>query len=300
MEPHFSLRRSLAVAIRTRCLRFAEWAYGIILGNRLLRRTVHHAVKCVSPRTFTVENVTLYLNRNDAVLNALLLLGLFEIPETILFKKILKRGMVFLDVGANIGYYSALAGYLVGKEGTVISIEPEEKNFVLLQKTVQANPGAHYHLFKIAAAAEEATSEFFVSEENCGDNRLAGNERPDDAQEWKTVMVPCTSVDKLIRDHHLPLPDVIKVDVQGFEAEVIKGCKELLQRKKTLVLMIEFWPDGLRSAGTDPIAFLKEIRQLGFEIQYITLKGDLSFLDDDLGLVGLYTGKAYTNLFCFR
>jgi FkbM family methyltransferase len=257
-------------------------------------------VKFVSPSTLTVENVTLYLNRNDAVLNALLLLGLFEVMETILFKRLLKPGMVFLDVGANIGYYSALASSLVGKEGTVISLEPEINNFALLQKTLNANQGPDYRLFNIAAASEDATAQFYVSEENCGDNRLAGNVRPQGGLEWRTVTVSCRRIDDLIRENNLPLPDLIKVDVQGFEAEVLKGCRELFEKKARFVMMIEFWPEGLKAAGSDPISFLREIRQLGFGVQYITLKGKIENLDDDQKLVDVFTGRAYTNLFCSR
>lgn len=64
--------------------------------------------------------------------------------------------------------------------------------------------------------------------------------------------------------------------------------------------MIEFWPEGLRAAGADPLEFLNKLNKLGFSISYINLKGKVVELYDNQFLIRTYQGKAYTNIFCSR
>jgi hypothetical protein len=294
------LESSVSIVAKTKALRLAELAYKVVLKSSLLQRLVYGLVRFVSPTRICIENVFIYLNKNDAVLNSLLLLGLFEIPETIIFKKLLQPGMTFLDVGANVGYFSAIASSLVGPKGTIIALEPEPKNHALLRETTLANPGPTYYLLQVAASAKKGTSTFHVSSSNCGDNRLADGTVVSDEQEWSSITVDCDTLDNLFQEKNLPLPDLIKIDVQGFEADVIAGCANILKTKQSIALMIEFWPEGLRLAGKSPLEFLRTIREQGFYMQHINLKGQLVELSDDEELIRTYQGKAYTNLFCTR
>lgn len=294
------LESSVILVVKAKALRLAELAYTIVLKSSLLQRFVYGLVRFVSPSRIRIENVFIYLNKNDAVLNSLLLLGLFEIPETIIFKKLLQPGMTFLDVGANVGYFSAIASSLVGPKGAIIALEPEPKNHALLRRTTLANPGPTYHLLQVAASAKKGTSTFHVSSSNCGDNRLADGTVISDEQEWSSITVDCDTLDNLFQEKNLPLPDLIKIDVQGFEADVIAGCVNILKTKQSIALMIEFWPEGLRLAGKSPLEFLRTIREQGFYMQHINLKGQLVELSDDEELIRTYQGKAYTNLFCTR
>lgn len=295
-----SIRNSFGITIRTKALRLAEFFYSLILRSPLIENITYGIIKLLSPHRLSIENGYIYLNRNDAVLNILLLLGLFEVPETIIFKKLLKPGMTFLDVGANIGYFSAIASSLVGQKGTIIALEPEPKNQALLAKTTQANPGPLYHLFQLAASARSGYSTFHVSSSNCGDNRLADHHHVDNPKKWDSITVRCVTLDSLFHEMNLPLPDLIKIDVQGFEADVIEGCMDILKKKPLITLMIEFWPEGLRAAGADPLEFLNKLNKLGFSISYINLKGKVVELYDNQFLIRTYQGKAYTNIFCSR
>jgi len=78
-------------------------------------------------------------SRDTTVGTSLLKWGFFEKYETKLFKKSIKRGMVVLDIGANIGYYTLLAARLVGDEGKVFAFEPDPYNYSLLRKNIEAN-----------------------------------------------------------------------------------------------------------------------------------------------------------------
>ena len=81
------------------------------------------------------------LNANDitGVVPGIAVDGLYELGQTEVLRKILKKNMVFIDVGANIGWYTLLSSRIIGNQGVVVSFEPEPNNFALLMKSKEAN-----------------------------------------------------------------------------------------------------------------------------------------------------------------
>ena len=87
-----------------------------------------------------IQGNKIYVNTNDKSISARLLMeGRIEKYETELFKKIVKKGMVVVDIGANIGYYTLIAAKLVGENGIVYSFEPEPNSHKFLCKNVEIN-----------------------------------------------------------------------------------------------------------------------------------------------------------------
>ena len=83
--------------------------------------------------------------------------GIWEPYETSLLLQLLKPGHVFVDVGANIGYFSLLAASLVGETGAVFAFEPDPQNFTLLQASAEHNGLAH-----IVTALQAGLGEYFT------------------------------------------------------------------------------------------------------------------------------------------
>jgi FkbM family methyltransferase len=94
-------------------------------------------------------------------------------------------------------------------------------------------------------------------------------------QKGCSIEVTAASLDELFPHTRV---DFLKMDVQGWEAEAFAGAKEVLQRNRDILLMFEFWPYGLRIAGTEPADLLMSLTRLGFSLWRIK-NGALSALE---------------------
>jgi hypothetical protein len=94
--------------------------------------------------------------------------------------------------------------------------------------------------------------------------------------------------------------DLVKIDVQGFEGQVLKGMKRTIERSNKLILLTEFWPFGLRSAGTSPEDVLVELEQAGLVLYELTEKGPLALLTDKTLFIERHSGRKYANIVAMR
>ena len=130
---------------------------------------------------------------------------------------------------------------------------------------------------------------------NRADNRLYPNELASDSFEVETSTVDC-----MLAECGIQMADLIKIDVQGFEGQVLRGMRETIRRSTELTILIEFWPHGLKSAGTIPIEVLGEWEDLGLRLFEMTRTGALAPLTDKQAFVNKLAGKRYTNIVGFR
>jgi FkbM family methyltransferase len=171
--------------------------------------------------------------------------GLWEPYETSLLLEFLRPGDVFVDVGANIGYFSVLAASAVGDAGAVFAFEPDADNFRLLQANAALNHQQHC-IHAVQGALSDAAGEgrLFLADDNLGDHQVYAGE--DDRPS-----VPITlyhGSDYL--QHRLRRLDLLKVDTQGSEFHVITGLMPLLtQLPQPPRIIIELTPHSLRQAG---------------------------------------------------
>jgi FkbM family methyltransferase len=173
--------------------------------------------------------------------------GIWEPVATRSFLEPLREGGVAVDVGANLGYYTVVAGDAVGPGGRVIAVEPEPRNAALLEENVRLNGFDDRVEIVVAAAGEAAGSTLlYLSEANLGDHRAFDS---DDGR--RALEVPIVALDDL--PALAGRVDLLKIDVQGAEAAVLRGARRLIERNRDhLVLLLEFWPQGIRLAGDDP------------------------------------------------
>jgi hypothetical protein len=91
--------------------------------------------------------------------------------------------------------------------------------------------------------------------------------------------------------------DFIKIDVQGFEMNVLKGCRRVLMENRDISILLEFWPFGLRQASVDPSEVLEFTKALGFSAFEASASDHREF--DPLRL-DFDSAKDYTNLLLYR
>lgn len=139
---------------------------GFRLSNFLLRTAGSQKEVVVNGRRMFVD---LW---DSAVSTHLFVSKTWEPEETRLVSSLLREGDVFVDVGANVGYFTLVASDAVGKSGKVFAFEPEPKNFSLLRKNVQVNKCANARCEQKAVNGADRPVELFLSSFNYGDHRI--------------------------------------------------------------------------------------------------------------------------------
>jgi FkbM family methyltransferase len=159
--------------------------------------------------------------------------GSYEREQTRLMVSMVTAGDAVLDVGAHTGYYTVLASLLVGRAGRVHAFEPDPRNAGFLRRHVRLNRCDNTVVEEVAVASR-AGARRFGGGSGSGTARL----RPDGALE-----VPVVALDEYCQRHAIH-PTLIKVDVEGGEAEVLRGAAEVLRRDRPTVLLSTHGPEA--------------------------------------------------------
>jgi FkbM family methyltransferase len=199
--------------------------------------------------------------------------GTWEQEEGHLLRSLMRPGCRFLDVGANVGYFSLFAArHAPG--GTIDCVEPLPSNLDLLRFNLWAND-VDATVWPLALTGGDREVSMSVAPTNFGDARTSGISA--EAGDVYDLVVPAAPADELFAGRGF---DLIKIDVQGFEIDVLTGMTGVLHRSPGLQVVSEFWPGGLRQRGLDPHDVLRQYRALGFAIR-VHVQDRLSELRDD-------------------
>ncbi|MBN8726561.1 MAG: FkbM family methyltransferase [Xanthomonadales bacterium] len=170
--------------------------------------------------------------------------GAWEPNVTAVLRQRLGSGAAFLDVGANIGYFSALAAHLVGG-GRVVAVEPMDKNLQLIYATIARNGFAQVEVHPFAAGDTSAIV--------CMGTQ-AGSSNGQIEREWKGAGQPLYAQTRRLDDLLGSGQgfDMVKFDIEGYELHAWRGFERGLARDRPLVLT-EFHPRCMReNALVDP------------------------------------------------
>ncbi|MEM8560709.1 MAG: FkbM family methyltransferase [Pseudomonadota bacterium] len=170
--------------------------------------------------------------------------GIWEPLETYFLLAMLRPGDVFVDVGANIGYFSLLASQRVGAAGAVLAFEPEADNFALLQTNREINQCDNLRCFQLALGRRDSEAKLFLNERNRGDHSLYS-----DGGSGPSQSIRVANGSRFIGDQYQRI-NFLKVDTQGAECDVLWGLGDLIHSSADdLVMIIEVSPMHLRRAG---------------------------------------------------
>jgi len=132
-------------------MHLSEFAYTVLLRPKPLRALANAVICRLIPPQLSLNGAVVVLNQRDPVVSGALALGLYERAETAFFRAARQPGMTFLDIGANIGYFSALALEVL-EGGRIIALEPDPENFRFLKQTIAANRARNVICVNKAAA----------------------------------------------------------------------------------------------------------------------------------------------------
>ena len=162
-------------------------------------------------------------------------------PETIRWLRRMPAGSHMLDIGANIGMYSIFAGM---RGVRVTAVEPEALNFGALCQNVAANDlGDLIYPIPIGVGETTELSRLNLATVNLGGAMHSLGEPIDfEHNTFKPALthgVMCYRIDDLVKDPQIGVPSHIKIDVDGLEAEVVKGAVETLKSESVVSILIE-------------------------------------------------------------
>jgi FkbM family methyltransferase len=153
----------------------------------------------------------------------------YEPEVTRVLREFIRPGMTVLDIGANVGFFTALSAGLVGESGRVIAVEPSSENCRLILRTAEINQFANVELLPVALAEANGWSHFV---NHLGSNgSLAGAPESALVDGWGQI-VPVMRGDDLIEG---PI-DVVKMDVEGAEARVVRGMSGLIEAHRPVIV----------------------------------------------------------------
>jgi FkbM family methyltransferase len=189
------------------------------------------------------------------------------------FKAVIRPGMTVLDAGASFGLYTLAAGRLVGPAGRVYAFEPARRSASALRSHVAWNAVADRVEVVEAAVAERTGDAIFFEQETSFVASLveaaARLEERRFAQPLARRRVPTVALDDFCAVRRLE-PDVVKVDVEGAEASVLRGARELLRGRRARLFLevhLRFAGDGASPEALGELAAAGwQWEQLGAEL----------------------------------
>lgn len=206
-----------------------------------------------------------FLEKDKALVNIIedfLLHGTYEPQTTALVRKWVKPGMICLDVGASIGYFTLLFAKIVGVNGKVYSIEPTSNQHRYLMESIEANHFTNIEAHNIGAWGSETDIHLKMN---------LGNEQVVHVKPLDSIFVANEPV------------DFVKIDTDGAEPEVLKGLEETIKRSPHMKMVIEYYPQYIKNLGLNPRDMMD------FLDKYFTYEQ----------ILGDY-GDGYWNYFCTR
>ena len=234
----------------------------LIVGDQLLlefeffyKSRVASELSATNLKIKPVSGLRMFLQPDDTTITPVTIgWGEWEPTETHWISRMLKKGDTFVDVGANVGYFTLIAASLVGNEGRVIAFEPDPVTFSYLEKNVRLNGLDNVTLVQKAASNESGTLQLFIAAENKGDHRIYQTD------EGRTAIdVEAVSLDDYFDGDPRPL-NVVKIDTQGAEGVILDGMGKTLDANSELILALEFWPGAFARMGYEAADIVKLLR----------------------------------------
>jgi FkbM family methyltransferase len=231
-------------------LRFTRTPQGLVEG------TFYRGVRfCVRPS-------------EDGSLRALLVLAGGAPSLAAVFEAALRPGDIVVDVGANVGVYAAVAARLVGPEGSVLAFEPLPFPREALLELIHRNGFTQVRVLPFAVGASEGSMELHVT---AGASGLTSAYARDNAS--VPVEVERTTLDAVVEKSGGPPPKLLKIDVEGFEFEVIKGAARLLTTENAPLVLFESNPELLASSQGTFADLQKWLAVRGYDLFGLTPSG---------------------------
>jgi len=181
--------------------------------------------------------------------------GTWEPEEGELLSQFFRPGLRFLDVGANVGYFSLLIAQHC-PDAVIHAFEPHPLTSGILELNAWAS-GGDITPHAMALSSGDRLLALTTAESNLGDTRSR-------AESHGNMLAPAAPLDEVLPG---TVFDLVKIDVQGFELEAVAGMVGMLRRSPGVTVVAEFWPSALRERDADPLQVLAGYRDLDLTVR---------------------------------
>jgi len=229
----------------------------------------------------TNDQLYIYLDGNDASLTPSMLRERTWEPQVSKWVETnLRKGDCFVDIGGNNGIHALRAGRKVGETGQVIVFEPQDHLAGLIERSACANLMIYnFHVCRKALGAEEGSIRLGKFAHLAGSATVTANEMIAEYVEVPLATLPVALVQVAEEKRISCNPDVIKIDVEGFEFAVWDGMKEWTRQQSRLAIVLGYSPVSYIHSGRDALALLEEFVEYGFRVEQLMPNGRTSALD---------------------
>jgi len=203
---------------------------GFLADNSIVRRGIRLIINSLLPAEFQMPIWFGPLKGKRWIVGSFLhkcWLGIYEYPKQRRFAEIVLPGRVVYDVGAHVGFYTLLASVLVGEKGKVIAFEPLPRNLDYLKTHIKINHLPNVIVVEVAVSDHSGTNKFAP-----GTNSATGHISQNGSR-----MVDVVTLDDYVSERELPMPDVIKIDIEGEEYRALKGATLLIKQCHPIIFL---------------------------------------------------------------
>ena len=186
-------------------------------------------------------------------------LHVFEPFETSLVRGLLRPGMTIVDAGANVGYYTLMGSAAVGPSGHVFAFEPSPYAVKKLREAIDENKIENVTIVESALGDFDGVGQLYVPDQD------RGNHTPSMvAQNFPPTSIAITTLDSFLRKRGVRRVELLKLDVEGFEPNIVRGARQVLEDGTVRAILCEFNEYWLTANGCSSKELLTLLEDLGF------------------------------------
>jgi len=203
------------------------------------------------------------ISHDTGISSELLIYGNHDPLTTEIILDELSEGMICIDIGSNIGYYALLESKKIGKNGNVLAIEPSPENFSTLVYNIKLQNDQNINAFNFAIGDKNDEIEFLISKKSNWSKVKDENDIIE--SEDKIIKIPLKTLNSFVKDNQLEKIDLLRMDVEGYENNIIDGAIEVLTKFKPKI-MVEIHKMIMGKKKTREI--LEKLKKLNYENKF--------------------------------
>jgi len=193
----------------------------------------------------------------------LLTTGSYEPGMVAVIKSLLGPGKVFVDLGANEGFFSVLASKMIGQNGIVIAVEPQTRLQPIIKQNISLNACKNVELlpFAVNDASQPVTLNISPDMNTGSTSAIRTTHYP-----LLKETVQGITLEEIFRRYSISNCDLLKIDIEGYEYEAIMGSADLFRSQRIKAIALELHPEILTKRNLSTGAITSFLHDCGYRL----------------------------------